>query len=121
MINFQDAINVLMRMRKEYMGPQGQCVQSMQRNADRAKWLGEAMALIRKQDETITAKDAQIKLLESRLEAVKRDFESAAHNPSNLCEFCSADCVDAGTEVADTFQCGMFKYKVLEAMERSKT
>ncbi len=61
--------------------------------------------------DTIAADQSTITQLQAQVESVADDFESAAHSANNLCEFCGADCVDAGTEIADTFQCGMFKWR----------
>lgn len=50
--------------------------------------------------------------LQAELDAAIEDFESAAHNGNILCEFCGADCIDAGNDtVRDTDQCGCFVYR----------
>lgn len=50
--------------------------------------------------------------LEADLAAAVEDFTSAAHNGNILCEFCGADCIDAGNDTGgDTFQCGCFKWR----------
>ena len=75
---------------------------------------GTARHTLREQREQLAAQSATIEQLRAQVEKVINDFESAAHSGNDLCEFCGADCVDAGAECADTFQCGMFKYKPLK-------
>lgn len=49
---------------------------------------------------------------QARERAAVEDFKSAAHNGNILCEFCGADCIDAGNDTGgDTDQCGCFVYR----------
>lgn len=50
--------------------------------------------------------------MQRREKAAVEDFTSAAHNGNILCEFCGADCIDAGNDTGgDTCQCGGFEWR----------
>ena len=53
------------------------------------------------------------KLKAERDKAVE-DMKSICHTGSGMCEFCKSDCIDAGSDCDDTFQCGCFEWRGLE-------
>ena len=56
--------------------------------------------------------EAQLAASQQETRAAVDDFTSAAHNGNILCEFCGADCIDAGCDTGgDTDQCGMFVWR----------
>ncbi|WP_312942876.1 hypothetical protein [Oscillibacter sp.] len=76
----------------------------------------ESLARVVAKNERLESELAEVKsqLAESqrRERAAVEDFESAAHNGNILCEFCGADCIDAGNDTGgDTDQCGCFVYR----------
>jgi hypothetical protein len=65
-----------------------------------------------KSADLIESLQAQIAETQRRADAAVEDFTSAAHNGNILCEFCGADCIDAGNDTGgDTFQCGCFEWR----------
>ena len=58
-------------------------------------------------NKVVAERDALIKALESICQ----------NGGTGMCEFCGADCIDAGTDVDDTFQCGCFKWRGSEAQD----
>ena len=80
------------------------------------KCIGERYAEYHKinigQEQEIFKLERQLAAAEKERDAVIEDFESAAHTGNDFCEFCGADCVDAGNDyIKDTCQCGMFVYR----------
>lgn len=65
--------------------------------------------------------NAEIKQLKAERDAAVQDFTSAAHNGNILCEFCGADCIDAGNDTGgDTCQCGCFEWRGVKGVHHDK-
>lgn len=60
----------------------------------------------------IESLSAQLAESQRRERAAVKDFTSAAHSGNILCEFCGAECIDAGCDTGgDTYQCGTFTWR----------